>query len=263
MKKIVFYCVVLLAIVTGCGKATSPGNDSVIYGTVLDTEGNPVENAKILVNFHIDSDYPIESKFIFDQLIDKVHKAVDDSIIPPINYGIQQNCPNPFTSITQICFCLENSSIGSLWGEDMLGNEIEILIENQIFISDQSYCINWNGKDNDENNIQNGLYKVLLDTDYESYIDTLFVYKDYTEFIYEYITSLCMSNNSGEFTIQSDDLSLNYVGDQYDENGNPVGDFTVTPYIDIWAFHPDYNAVHIDSLEVKSGKDVHVSLSFE
>ena len=266
MKNLVFCCMILMVFIIACEKTTSPGIESKIFGTVLGPDGNPVENAKILVNFYIDSNYPIWNK---KELNENSYLTIKDSLKsdppppPPVNYGIQQNCPNPFTSLTQIQFCLENACIGSLWIEDMFRNEIKILIENEFFNCDNEYSINWNGKNNDGNNIQNRIYKVLLETDYDTYKDTLFVFKDYNEFSYEDIAPLCMSDNSGELTIHSDELPLNYVGEQYDENGNHVGEFNVTPYVDIWAFHPNYDAVHVDSMLVESGKDVHVLLEFE
>ncbi|MDP8315620.1 MAG: hypothetical protein RAP70_11215 [Candidatus Celaenobacter antarcticus] len=261
MKKIVCFCVLLLAIVTGCGQATSPGSTSEIYGTVLDADGNPIENAKILVNFHIDSEYPIGEKFennLFD--LNNEIKGVDDPPMPV--FEILGNYPNPFTNSTCIAFSLGINCTISVYIEDNSNQIVKTIIDSQLCSAGITE-FNWNGKDNDNNIIKNGLEKVIFYIEDEIYSHTCFAFLDCNEVFYEDISPLCMSDYSGEFTIQSDDLPLNYVGDQYDENGNPVGDFTVTPYIDIWAFHPDYNAVHVDSIFVESGKDIHVSLSFE
>lgn len=263
MKNLVFCCMILMVFIIACEKTTSPGIESKIFGTVLGPDGNPVENAKILVNFHIDSEYPIGSKYQNGQKINEYYKAINDSIVPPINYGLYPNCPNPFSYMTGIWFCLDNASSISLCIEDILDNEIKQLVDGQVCHADLIYSIQWDGKNCDDENIQNGIYEALLITENKEYSDTLFVLMDYSDFSYEDITPLFVSDLSGGFSIQSNDLPLNYIGDQYDENGNPVGEFNVTPYVDIWAFHPNYDAVHVDSMLVESGKDVHVLLEFE
>ena len=271
MKKIIISCMILFVFIIGCERATSPGVNSKIQGTVLDHDGNPVADAKILMNFNIDCDYPIGGKNEIVQIINKYSQRVDDPLLdppdppppPPVDYGLNPNFPNPFMYITRIGFCLENSGIGSLWIEDMFSNEIQVLIENQIFEQDESYCIDWNGKNNDNMVIQNGLYKILLTVGDEAFCDSLFVFKDYNDFTYDNITPLSITNDAGNFTIYIQDLPLNYVGDHYDCDGNLLGDFTVSSYIDIWAFHADYSPVHIDSLLVESGQVIDVLLTFE
>ena len=269
MKKFLFCCIILFVFIVGCERSTSPDVQSKIHGTVLDTNGNPVADAKILVNFNVDCDYPIGS---MKGMGKKYNYTIKDSFIPgpppppPINYGIQ-NCPNPFTNLTRISFCLENSGIGSLWIEDFLGEGIDSLINNELFMADEFYSVNWNGENNDDNNIQNGLYIIALSIDTSTkkkvYTDSLFIFKDYNEFNYEEITTLYKTNQAGRFTIYTQDLPLYHIGDCYDSDGTHLGDFSVTPYIDIWAFHPDYALVHVDSILIESGKDINVSLSFE
>jgi hypothetical protein len=254
MKKIVCYCIVLLAIIAGCEQSTSPGINSKIYGNVLDPDGNPVENAKILVNFNIDSEYPIGKNAI------NTSKGIDDPPIPEVN--IIGNFPNPFNASTVIVFQLCAYCTISVRIEDNFDNEVKTIADSLLCPPGGS-CLAWDGMNNDNKYIQNGAYNVVLSVENENYFDTLFVFKDYNEFSYDHITHLCVSDLSGEFSIQSNDLPLNYIGEQYDENGNHVGEFNVTPYVDIWAFHPNYNSVHVDSILVESGKDVHVLLEFE
>jgi len=262
MKNLVFCCMILFVFIIGCEKTTSLGNDSKIYGTVLNPDGNPVGDAKILVNFNIDSEYPIEEKNK-NSLIDSnnKYKGVDDP--PWFETQLYSNFPNPFITITTISFSLGHSCKISLCIEDFDGNKIIDILDEDSLDANLSYVVWWDGKNDENQVIQNGPFKVLLLLEDKVYKDTLFIFKDYSEFSYEDIAPLSISDNSGKFTIRTDNLPLIYIGDQYDENGNPVGDFTVTPYIDIWAFHPEYAPVHIDSLLVESGKDMHVSLSFE
>ncbi|MCD6328993.1 MAG: hypothetical protein J7M10_01355 [Candidatus Cloacimonetes bacterium] len=262
MRKIVCYCVLLLAVIAGCGKATSPGNESKINGTVLDPDGNRVADTKILVNFNIDCDYPIGFKngLLKLQNICSDLDSIDDP--PWLETKLYKNYPNPFTNATSVNFCLGTTCSISIWIEDMYGDDIKNFLNNEIR-EHGFYVIIWNGKNNDNSNFQNGLYKMLLSAEDEYYCDTLFVFKDYNDFIYDDIAPLCLSNDAGQFTIYSQDLSLYYVGDYFDPEGCNPGDFSVTPYIDIWAFHQDYEAVHVDSILVESGHDINITLTFK
>jgi len=112
----------------------------------------------------------------------------------------------------------------SVYIEDNSNQIVKTIIDSQLCSAGITE-FNWNGKDNDNNIIKNGLEKVIFYIEDEIYSHTCFAFLDCNEVFYEDISPLCMSDYSGEFTIQSDDLPLNYVGDQYDENGNPVGDF--------------------------------------
>lgn len=262
MKNLVFCCMILMVFIIACEKTTSPGIESKIFGTILDPDGNPVADAKILVNFNIDSEYPIKRE---NCILVNNNNAIKDTVDPGPQdppSSIMGNFPNPFTSTTIIVFQLGTYCTISVSIEDNFDNEVKTIIDNQLYPVGENLAT-WNGKNNENNVIQNGAYKILLLAEEELYEDTLFIFKDYNEFSYEDIAPLCMSDNSGEFTIQSVDLPLNYVGEQYDEEGCTYSDFSVTPYIDIWAFHPNYDAVHVDSILVESGKDIHVSLSFE
>jgi len=229
---------------------------------VHDPSGNPVADAKILVNFNIDCDYPIESK---NGLLKIQNICTDpDSVNDPPGFetNIYGNCPNPFTNVTSINFCLGTTCSISVWIEDMCGDDIKNFLNNEIF-EHGYYVISWDGKNNDDKNIQNGLYRILLTAEDEVFCDSLFVFKNYNEFSYAELAPLCVSKDAGQFTISAENLPLNYVGDHYDQDGCLVGDFSVTPYIDIWVFHPDYASVHIDSVLIESGHDINVTLTFE
>lgn len=263
MRKIIISCMIIFIFIVGCEKATSPGVNSKIQGTVLDPDGNRVADAKILVNFNIDCDYPIGCKSGMDlnQYINPVPDSVDPGPpIPPTD--ILGNYPNPFTNSTVIVFQLGTQCTISICIEDNFDNEVKTILDNQSCCAGYSQ-VAWNGKNNENNNIQNGLYKIMLSTEDEVYIDSLFIFKDYNEFNYEEITTIYKTNQVGQFTIIIQDLPLNYVGDYFDTEGCNPGSFSVTPYIDIWAFHRDYSPVHIDSLLVESGQVIDVTLTFE
>ncbi len=253
---------ILFVFIVGCEKATSPGIASKINGTVHDPSGNPVADAKILVNFNIDCDYPIGSKNGFLKNNFTVRDSVDpDPPIPPTS--ILGNYPNPFTNSTTIIFQLGSPCTISVWIEDNFYNEVKTILANQSCQAGHGQVV-WNGKNNDNNNFQNGAYKVMLYAKDELFCDTLFVFKDYNDFTYNTTTPLRTTNNAGQFKkIYSQDLPLYYVGDYFDPEGCNLGSFSVTPYIDIWAFHPDYSPVHIDSVLVESGHDINVTLTFE
>ncbi len=264
MRKIIIFCMILFVFIVGCEKSTSPGIASKINGTVHDPSGNPVADAKILVNFNIDCDYPIKSKNGLFELQNKNICSDPDAVDDPpwFETKLYNNYPNPFTNVTSINFCLGTTCSISVWIEDNFDNEVKTILANQSCQAGHSQVV-WNGKNNDNKNFQNGTSKVMLYAKDELFCDTLFVFKDYNDFTYNTTTPLRTTNNAGQFTIYSQDLPLNYVGDYFDPEGCNPGDFSVTPYIDIWAFHADYASVHIDSVLIESGHDINVTLTFE
>ena len=182
---------------------------------------------------------------------------------PPVDIGMKYNSPNPFRSITTLRFCLENYGYGSIWIEDISKNVIKILASNLLYYQYVDYCIQWNGKDNDNKEVRSGHYTAVVENDYEQYSREIFLLRDHSTTSYDEIDPLFSTNEHGHFIFYTDELPFDYTGMACDENGNLLGDFSISPYIDIWAFHQDYSPVHIDSLLVESGKNINVSLTFE
>lgn len=74
------------------------------------------------------------------------------------NYSLYQNYPNPFNSTTTISFDLPKSANVKLTIYNLLGQEIEKLINEHK--ESGNYKINWNA-----NNLPSGIYLYRLETD--------------------------------------------------------------------------------------------------
>jgi len=62
------------------------------------------------------------------------------------SFNLKQNYPNPFNSVTNISFLINKGEYISLKIYDILGNEIETLINK--YIPAGNYSVSWNAKDN-------------------------------------------------------------------------------------------------------------------
>jgi hypothetical protein len=77
--------------------------------------------------------------------------SVKNEKFTPINFVLEQNYPNPFNPITNIEFHIADFEFVSLKVFDILGNEVETLINEQMFPG--NYTVKFNGK-----NLTSGTY---------------------------------------------------------------------------------------------------------
>lgn len=84
--------------------------------------------------------------------------AIDNDVVVLDKFALKQNYPNPFNPTTVIPFILEKSSIVRLTIYDMLGREIETLLDNKM--NPGNYKINF-----DATELASGTYVYRLDVD--------------------------------------------------------------------------------------------------
>ena len=87
--------------------------------------------------------------------------AIDNDVVILDKFALKQNYPNPFNPTTVIPFILEKSSIVRLTIYDMLGREIETLLDNKM--NPGNYKINF-----DATGLASGTYVYRLDVDGET-----------------------------------------------------------------------------------------------
>jgi len=85
-----------------------------------------------------------------------------ENLSKPENYYLSQNYPNPFNPSTKISFSIPNNSYVKLTIYDLNGKEINRLTKNSSY-SAGTYTIEWNGKDDNGNNVSSGLYFYRLE----------------------------------------------------------------------------------------------------
>lgn len=75
----------------------------------------------------------------------------EPSDVPPLNYGLQQNFPNPFNPTTSICFQLPSAGRVRLQVFDLLGREVQRLVDDTRGAG--AYSVRW-----DAHNVSSGVY---------------------------------------------------------------------------------------------------------
>lgn len=97
----------------------------------------------------------------FDNIVvTQLTTAVEDNIIFPTDFILNQNFPNPFNPETQISYKLSAGGFISLTVHDLLGRKIKTLVSEEQ--PSGSYTVVWNGKDELENTVSAGVYLYTL-----------------------------------------------------------------------------------------------------
>ena len=130
-------------------------NALALTGTVLDTEGKPIEGAKITL---IDIFPPNES---FEVLTSSDgHYKMDFTIgvdtHEPQTLTLGQNFPNPFNPTTTIPFMLESSALVKLEIYNILGQKIRTLVDNTM--PEGAHRAVWDGVDDSGNAVSAGVF---------------------------------------------------------------------------------------------------------
>ena len=146
---------------------------------LLEEDYNNVEQLSCQIYFSSPAPEPIlpqagDSLFItvikpfsrFDRFIfttgGQLVKLPDEEIIKPNQIQLYNNYPNPFNPETTIPFYLPASNQVKITIYDILGRKIKTLVNSKL--SQGNYKINWNGKDNSNNNVASGIYILHFET---------------------------------------------------------------------------------------------------
>ncbi len=93
-----------------------------------------------------------------DDLQSDVITPVEDSEIEEItSYGLAQNYPNPFNPTTKITFTLADAEIVTITIYDILGGEVDKLVNNKEFDKGK-WSVIWEGKNRQGNLLPSGIY---------------------------------------------------------------------------------------------------------
>jgi len=88
--------------------------------------------------------------------------TLDETVNHPRIVDLKNNYPNPFNSTTSILFELTEKSIVTLKIYDILGNEIDEIVNKQL--TPDFYTFRWDGRDNNNNNVSSGVYIYKIET---------------------------------------------------------------------------------------------------
>ena len=81
----------------------------------------------------------------------------DDGVIKPSDFNLEQNFPNPFNPSTTIRFSLERAGLVSLKIYNLLGEEVDMLVEKEM--QQGQYTFQWNAM-----NMPSGVYFFRMET---------------------------------------------------------------------------------------------------
>ena len=82
--------------------------------------------------------------------------SADEGSILPSEYALFQNYPNPFNPSTQIAFDVPNSEVVMLRVYNLLGQDVQTLINKSM--APGRYTVEWNGNDMLNNDVASGVY---------------------------------------------------------------------------------------------------------
>ena len=82
--------------------------------------------------------------------------SADEGSILPSEYALFQNYPNPFNPSTQITFDVPNSEVVMLRVYNLLGQDVQTLINKPM--APGRYTVEWNGNDMLNNDVASGVY---------------------------------------------------------------------------------------------------------
>jgi len=112
----------------------------------------------------------IEGSIIVSAVTEDVYEAdiilsptsVDNDIALPAVTKLTQNYPNPFNATTNISFYLANAGEVELSVYDLLGRKVSTLVASNLPAG--NHMINWNGLDNNGQQVSSGMYLYILKT---------------------------------------------------------------------------------------------------
>lgn len=245
---------IILTAFLGCD-TTEPDNEisSAIKGIVTDSVGNPVPDAAIFLDYNLEG------------LLLPTMCAIDsiDDPEPPFDSTRICNYPNPFSSATTIAFRIARPGESVLWIENFTRTDsIRIFLLSSL--SPGFYEVVWDASDDNGLKVESGVYWVYLKTGDTVDSESMFVNRgNYSEFSWDEMRKTFVTDNQGRFSIPQESLPFGYVGQEVDIEGNIVGEFEVTRYLNIWALHESYNTVHVDSvfIDPQFGADIEIQFA--
>lgn len=226
MKNNVIFLILAVIVIAifSCTTSTESDNND-IQGRIFDANGNPLQNAKVMLSYNIE---------------------------------IEENRPE-----TVICFALAEDSHVKLWiTKADESDTLLILMDEEL--SAGCHNVVWNGKIDDVM-ILNDFYQYHLSADGYNTSKYIFFNNNYyvTEENYEY--NALTNKDGWFSIPQSNlpyNSELNGL-DYFDENGNCIGTYSITRNVNFHATHSSYSTVaEIDLIYIDSENPQEIQLYF-
>ncbi len=227
----IVWIILIISIIISCTNTTEPKNDQKLVGTITNTNGIPVDNAKIILSYH--------------------SKSIDSR------------------PTTLIAFEIPNTSNVKVWishHNDI--DTVKVLIDDDILEAGVHTLI-WDATNEQNKFIVSNIYDCHIQAQGYSRKIVLPFLQDYytaTGAEVENYESLDISNENGEFSINYKNLPLfsnNYSFELYNDEGVVVDTLKILNYVKIWALHQDFQPTFVDSVLLNENVTTEVSLKFQ
>ena len=111
----------------------------------------------------------VGGEILYDNGKNQVTSVNAKNSIVPLNFQLLQNYPNPFNPSTKIDFKVSQRTNIKISVYNLLGEKVRDLLNREM--NEGTFSINWNGKDNFNRDLANGVYFIKMETN--KYVKTI------------------------------------------------------------------------------------------
>jgi hypothetical protein len=216
----------VLLVVGGCADdSTTPDPDASVRGLVVDSRGNPVPGAAIL-----------------------------------LSYDVSQTAETNNKTMMVISFSLPKESHVRLWvSEPCRERTVRLLVDSDLVAG--PHGLQWEGRDDEGLRQISGLYVLNLETNDTTITREIFLdVKTYAQYLTaEGMDRFAETGADGRFRFDQDCLALGRNVQGAGEDGTQLTDFTISRRVNIWAIHEDFGAAcstGLVTIDQKNGASV-------
>ncbi|MBC8423843.1 hypothetical protein H8E07_06940 [bacterium] len=224
-------CLLLLlgvALLAGCSDGTGPQPDDTIRGQIVDTQGDPVTDARIVLQYEV----PVAAK--------------TGKPTTPIHFELPES--GPVTAwISSYCD----------------GDTLRMLIDGETPAG--VHDIHWDFLDDDQRLLPDGVYRFHLVTESGEVMSAFPLYHlGYGGLAADAsLTPHAVVDDQGRFSLDQACLAFGFTYDSTDESGEPAGSVTIGRRVRVWAFSEADDAVvgsRLVTVDPRTGIEVNLTL---
>ena len=203
--------------IVSCSDSTSPDKEGKIEGRVVDANGNPIAEASIMFTYNF--------------------QPTEERPLITINY-----------------FILEQSDV-KLWISHHNQSDTLKVLRDEVLTAGQ-YHSSWNCKDSNDLTLLSNYYDYHIMINDEHRVKTLFLhmyYEGVTGSSVQNFQALALTSSTGKFSLDLAGLPFSYSDNAMeltDENGETLGFYSVSRTVKVWALHPEFDPVFLDSVYI-------------
>jgi len=215
------------ALLAGCSDTTGPQPDDDIRGQVVDAQGDPVTDARIVLQFEYPG--PVGS--------DKPETAIE--------FGLPESGPVKFW-VSSYCD----------------GDTVRMIIDGEL--PSGVHVARWDGLDDNQRIVPDGVYRYHLITESgEQTAAFPLFHLGYGDLLDEGLAPHAVVDDQGRFTLDTSCLGFGFTYDILDVYGGPIGTATISRRIRVWAYSETagtYVASREVTVDPETGIDVELTL---